>query len=343
MGAPDTTSGTDLELLSRAEQMLATVAHADEALKLADMAEAARVYARKADLGTAAVNHATIIKARALKRMAELVDVGQARGEIATRDRGGANIPNGVTSQDTVPRIVTPVESLRVFVTEPTGPGHVPCARPATLSDLGISRQRLHEARKLEPLPDVEITEIGSRATDEGREVTLSEIKRTAHVANNTGNNEWYTPAKYIEAARQVMGGIDLDPASHEEANVVVGACRFYTEAEDGLAHDWAGRLWMNPPYSQPLIEQFCTKLAESHEAGAVTEACVLVNNATETRWFQTLASVAAAICFPAGRVKFWAPGREAAPLQGQAILYLGNRPETFMSAFADFGFGAEL
>lgn len=341
MGAPDTTSGTDLELLSRAEQMLATVAHADEALKLADMAEAARVYARKADLGTAAVNHATIIKARALKRMAELVDVGQARGEIA--GHGGARNFK-VTSPDFEPAIVTPVDSIQVFVTEPTEPGHVPYIKPATLSDLGISRQRLHEARKLEPLPDTEITEIGSRATDEGREVTLSEIKRTAHVTNHTGNNEWYTPAKYIEAARLVMGGIDLDPASHEEANVVVGACRFYTEAEDGLAHDWAGRLWMNPPYSQPLIEQFCTKLAESHKAGAVTEACVLVNNATETRWFQTLASVAAAVCFPAGRVKFWAPGRrEGAPLQGQAILYLGNRPEAFMSAFADFGFGAQL
>lgn len=162
-----------------------------------------------------------------------------------------------------------------------------------------------------------------------------------AHVANNSGDNEWYTPADYIAAALEVMGGIDLDPSSTAEANHVVGATHFFSEADNSLGQLWAGRVWMNPPYAQPLVEQFCTKLAAEFVAGNVTEACVLVNNATETSWFAALADTASAVCFPKGRVRFWHPAKDSAtPLQGQAVVYLGNEPEAFVETFARFGRG---
>jgi ParB family chromosome partitioning protein len=158
------------------------------------------------------------------------------------------------------------------------------------------------------------------------------------HVAQNTGRSEWYTPPEIIEAARIVMGGIDTDPASHVDAQTVVKAAKYYTAEEDGLSKPWHGRVWMNPPYSQPLIAQFCEKLLEERETGRATEAITLTNNGTETEWGQRLILHADAICFPNGRVTFWAPDRESIPLQGQMLCYFGRGHARFTKGFSVFG-----
>ena len=161
----------------------------------------------------------------------------------------------------------------------------------------------------------------------------------TPHVSHNSGENEWYTPIEYIEAARLVLGEIDLDPASCAEANALIKARRFYSIEDDGLEHAWEGKVWLNPPYASDLIGRFTSKLAAHFDGGSVPAALVLVNNATETEWFQVLSRRARAVAFPARRVKFWGPsGQSGAPLQGQAVLYLGAAVDLFEAAFSGFG-----
>ena len=82
------------------------------------------------------------------------------------------------------------------------------------------------------------------------------------------GENEWYTPAKNIEVAREVLGEIDLDPASHAIAQQTVKATRFFTAADDGLKQLWHGRVLFNPPYGRGLIAPFVDKLSRNSERG---------------------------------------------------------------------------
>lgn len=167
----------------------------------------------------------------------------------------------------------------------------------------------------------------------------IKEAKRP-HVTNNSKDDEWYTPAIYIDAARKVLGEIDLDPASNDFANETVQAKTYFTEEDNGLEQEWFGRIWMNPPYSSALLIRFADKLITSN----FEQAVVLVNNATETAWFEKMVSKASAIVFHKGRIKFRKrDGEHGSPLQGQAFIYYGNNADKFLEVFSKFGWGAKL
>ena len=78
-------------------------------------------------------------------------------------------------------------------------------------------------AAKVAALPEADKAEIAASSPETIKEVAQDVVKR-AHVAQNSGNNEWYTPARFVELARSVMGGIDTDPASSAIANRTVQA-----------------------------------------------------------------------------------------------------------------------
>jgi hypothetical protein len=170
--------------------------------------------------------------------------------------------------------------------------------------------------------------------------ITIEEAYKKAivHVSNNSGKYEWYTPKKFIDAARNVMGSIDLDPASSEIGNKVIQATKIYTEQDSGLVHNWYGNIWMNPPYNNSLVADFTKKLIE--ELPHIGQACVLVNNASETKWFQDYIYRCDAICSVRSRIKFLDVNGEAtgSSLQGQVIAYFGYNREKFCNIFKEFG-----
>ena len=136
------------------------------------------------------------------------------------------------------------------------------------------------------------------------------------------------------------MGGIDLDPATSAIANKTVMADAFFTAETNGLANEWWGRVWMNPPYAQPLISQFAQAMVDKFLNGEIEQGFCLVNNGTETKWGQTLIGNASAVCFVSKRIRFLDPdGRpNGPPLQGQMLAYFGSNIEGFKKEFKKHG-----
>src|SRR5450755_909789 len=94
-------TATALGQLTRAERMLAAVKDATDATDVIAYADFAADLARRIELGTASVNHALAIKAKAMIRLADIVDEGQARGEIAKP--GDNQHTEVVRSEDNLP------------------------------------------------------------------------------------------------------------------------------------------------------------------------------------------------------------------------------------------------
>jgi 16S rRNA G966 N2-methylase RsmD len=278
----------------------------DEVKDIRDKAVALEAYAKQAK-DTELVEQATEIRLRAERRAGEMLEQGKKNGALDT-GRGG----------DRKSRSHTPTVKL---------------------ADIGVTKTQSSRWQKLAALPEARFEKTLQETKHSVGKVTTVGMLRP-HVTNNSGENEWYTPSQYVEAARIAMGGIDCDPASSRQANKAIRAALIFTLEDDGLLQPWEGRVWMNPPYAQPLCQQFCAALVEKYNAKEIEQACVLVNNATETVWFQDMLASCACVCFIKGRIKFNDANGDASksPLQGQAVLYFGKRLATFQKQFQQFG-----
>ena len=218
----------------------------------------------------------------------------------------------------------------------------IPRGRPQkTLTDKGFpgsEMQRNHARRLRQAVKETDIPDYVRVATEKTETASIAGCLDWADPGrhgNLKGEYEWYTPEAIIEAAQLVMGGIDLDPASCAQAQDIVKAAQYFTEADNGLAQHWSGRVFLNPPFAHPTVKHFADKLLES---GAVTEAVWLSNACVDTEWWQALAR-RGVVCCHLGRIKFYGPdGQLQPPTLGQTIIYLGEQRDAFRAAFAPFG-----
>lgn len=177
-------------------------------------------------------------------------------------------------------------------------------------------------------------------------------------------HNEHYTPGYIIEAAREVLGGISLDPASCAAAQGIVQADYYFTAEDDGLTIHWGPSgldldyrpdpwtVWLNPPYGRrdkwidPKTgavkekgpynsKEWTKKLIAEYDKGNIDAAILLVNAANGSAWFRPLLD-RFPICYPR-RIKF-IDGRtmepQKQPMYANALVYMGPYPGRFAAVF---------
>jgi len=93
-------------------------------------------------------------------------------------------------------------------------------------------------------------------------------------------SNEWSTKPKYIELAKEVLGSIELDPATNKQAQKYIQAKTFYTIDDDGFNKLWiAATLWLNPPYGtkKPTANNWILKAITEYDADNIGAAILLI------------------------------------------------------------------
>lgn len=193
-------------------------------------------------------------------------------------------------------------------------------------------------------------------------------MPKAAHtLIHSSESKEWYTPAAPVEIARAVMGGIDCDPASCEEANRTIRAGTYYTRETNGLTSPWFGRVWLNCPYGyeggtckargcdegridgmdpyrmrdcdkcegtgwnekagRSNVEIWSTKLIEVHKSKQIEQAFTILNATPDSGWFKPLWQFP--LIFGDKRTRFLGPdGAEPKqPTHGNVLVWLPPEP----------------
>lgn len=191
---------------------------------------------------------------------------------------------------------------------------------------------------------------------------------------HSSDTNSHYTPPEVVEAARAVMGAIDLDPFSCEKANEVVKAAEYWSRS--GFENAWRhevhaatfvpARVFCNPPggklsrkdlsvitggpgYSSASIAW--AKLVHEYELGNVEQAVFVCFNLEVLRTSQLIDGVRSVLefplCVPRDRLRFWNEGTpigKGQPKYPNAIVYLPRVTHliadtiAFRQNFAQFG-----
>ena len=192
---------------------------------------------------------------------------------------------------------------------------------------------------------------------------------------HSSKSQEHYTPTHIVHMAKNVMGDIDLDPASSKLANKIINAKTWFgyknNKLINGLKRPWFGRVFLNPPGG--LTTKICPQLSHMHKSypmlwwaklvaeynkKSVSEAVYVAFTLEQLCHSQKmvypgiLSMLEFPICYPKKRIKFDYPDQTTngkpttkstrhtgrSPTHANAIVYLGSNINKFKAIFGEIG-----
>ena len=149
---------------------------------------------------------------------------------------------------------------------------------------------------------------------------------------------DYFTPPEIVDAAREGMGGIDLDAAGHPRANRELRIPRIFLMSYSAFDNDWEGKVWLNPPYGEN--DRWWPRVMEFVDSGQVEQICILSPVwAFTTQIARPLMERADAMLLLEPTPKFWgnSEGRTGTN-NPHAIVYIGDRRREVLGALSSFG-----
>jgi hypothetical protein len=167
---------------------------------------------------------------------------------------------------------------------------------------------------------------------------------------HSSNNQEWYTPKWLLHPIlevlwyhnhHQVLGEINLDPASSLKANEVIQAEKYYTKQDNGLQQRWFGKVFCNPPSGiilgvKSLLLLFWEAAVNKYEVEYDEGLFLLKLDLQSPAYHHFLTKPFCLL----SNMKFRPNGEETEYLSphGYVMVYFGTNVDHFVSVFENYG-----
>lgn len=135
----------------------------------------------------------------------------------------------------------------------------------------------------------------------------------------------WATPQEFFDRLNRVFR-FDVDVCALPEN----AKCqRYYAPEDNGLAQEWRGTCWMNPPYGRE-IAGWVEKAYRSAKENGATVVCLLPAR-VDTRWWHDYCAKGE-VLFVRGRLKF-GNSENSAPFPNAVVVFRPNAHDALAQA----------